>query len=130
MFALAFAHFYQICERGTQSAFDCRPCIFGNQSFFREPHHAGRLEDGGDVDLAGGVQFLLQRAHRFMIRTGEFSIERQVPRAVRAAVKTHRRICATAGNIFVDCLANARFQLNQIARQIDHDVALLPVHGV
>ena len=76
MFALAFSHFYQICERGTESAFDCRPCIFGIQGFFREPHHPGRLQDGGDGDLAGRVQFLLQRAHRFVIRSGEFRIER------------------------------------------------------
>jgi hypothetical protein len=35
-----------------------------------------------------------------------------------------------ARNIFVDCLSNARLEFRQIARQIDHDVALLSVHRV
>src|SRR5206468_6175721 len=71
-----------------------------------------------------------QRAHRFVIRAGEFRIERELPRAVRAAVKTDRCVRATARNIFVDRLANARLELNEIARQIDDDVALFPVHGI
>ena len=33
-------------------------------------------------------------------------------------MKTDRRARATARNIFVDCLANARLELNEIARQI------------
>jgi hypothetical protein len=65
-----------------------------------------------------------------MVRAGEFRIERQVARAVRAAVKTHRRVCATARNVLVNRLANARLELDQITRQIDHDVALFPVHGI
>src|SRR4029077_20627749 len=59
-----------------------------------------------------------------------FRIEREVPRAIRAAVKTDRRVRATTRNIFVDCLANSRLELNEITRQIDHDIALFPVHGI
>jgi hypothetical protein len=65
-----------------------------------------------------------------MIRAGEFRVERELPRAVRAAMKTNRCARATARNIFVDCLANARLEFNEIARQINHDVALFPVHGI
>jgi len=50
MFALAFSHFYEVCERSTESALDCRPCIFGIQRFFRGTHHTGRLQDGGRPD--------------------------------------------------------------------------------
>ena len=35
-----------------------------------------------------------------------------------------------ARNIFIDRLANARFKLCQIARQIDYNVALLSVHRI
>ena len=78
----------------------------------------------------GAFNSFCNAAHRFVIRAGEFRVEREVPRAVRAAVKTDRCIRATARNIFVDCLSNARFELNEIARQINHDVALFPVHGI
>ena len=33
-------------------------------------------------------------------------------------------------DIFVDGLTNLRFERGQIARQIDDNVALLPVHGI
>ena len=39
-------------------------------------------------------------------------------------------IGSAARNIFIDRLANARFKLCQIARQIDYNVALLSVHRV
>src|SRR6266516_7372645 len=65
-----------------------------------------------------------------MIRAGEFCIERQVARAVCAAMQRDDSIGPATRNVFVDCLANARFELGQIARQIDHDVALFSVHRV
>ena len=65
-----------------------------------------------------------------MIRAGELGIERQIARAVCAAVKRDGGIGSAARNIFIDRLANARFKLCQIARQIDHNVALLSVHRV
>jgi hypothetical protein len=38
--------------------------------------------------------------------------------------------CPAARDIFIDRLANARFELGQIPWQIDHNVALLPIHGI
>jgi len=39
-----------------------------------EPHYAGRLQDGGDGDLARAVNSFCSQtaAHRFVIRAGEF----------------------------------------------------------
>jgi hypothetical protein len=45
-------------------------------------------------------------------------------------VKGDDRIRPAARNIFVNRLPNARFELGEIARQIDHNVALLSVHRV
>ena len=41
-----------------------------------------------------------------------------------------RGIGSAARDIFIDRLANARFQLSEVARQINHDVALLSVHRI
>src|SRR6266403_830764 len=65
-----------------------------------------------------------------MIRAGKFSIERQAARAVCAAVQRDGGIGSAARNIFVDSLPNTRFELGQIAWQIDYNVALLSVHRV
>src|SRR5436309_9637552 len=65
-----------------------------------------------------------------MVRTREFGIERQIAGAVFAAVKRDDGIGSAARNIFVDSLPNARFELGQIARQIDNDVALFPINRV
>src|SRR5437899_12654703 len=65
-----------------------------------------------------------------MIRTREIRVERQIARAVRAAVKTDRRARAPARNIFIDRLANTGLELNHVSWQIDHYVALLPVYGI
>ena len=45
-------------------------------------------------------------------------------------MKGNSGIGPPARNIFIDRLANARLELRQIAWQIDHNVALLPVHGI
>ena len=45
-------------------------------------------------------------------------------------MKGNDGIGPAARNIFVDRLPNTRFELGQIARQIDDDVALLPVYRV
>ena len=37
---------------------------------------------------------------------------------------------AAAGNFFIDGLADSRLQRREIARKIDDDVALLPIHRV
>src|SRR5206468_7589928 len=58
------------------------------------------------------------------------SVERQIARAIRATVKSNGGICPATRDIFIDRLANARFQLSEVARQIDHDIALLSVHRV
>ena len=65
-----------------------------------------------------------------MVRACEFCIKGQIARAVFAAVKGNDGIGPATRNIFVDRLPNTRFELGQVARQIDDDVALLPVHGV
>ena len=65
-----------------------------------------------------------------MIRAGQLRVECQVARAVWTTVKSDRGIGPAAGDIFIDRLANARFQLGQIPRQIDHDIALFPVHRI
>ena len=65
-----------------------------------------------------------------MIRASELGIECQVARAVCAGVKSDGGTGPAALNIFIDCLANARFKLCQIARQIDYNVALLSVHRI
>src|SRR5438477_8788120 len=65
-----------------------------------------------------------------MIRTGEFRVERQIARAVRAAVKTDCRARAPARNIFIDRLANAGLELNHVSWQVDDYVALFPVYGI
>ena len=45
-------------------------------------------------------------------------------------MKGNGGIGPAARNIFINRLANARLELGQIAWQIDHNVALLPVHGI
>src|SRR5215472_3789704 len=65
-----------------------------------------------------------------MIRTGEFCIERQIARAVRAGVKTDCRARASARNIFIDRLANAGLELNHVSWHVDDYVALFPVYGI
>jgi hypothetical protein len=45
-------------------------------------------------------------------------------------MKTDGGVGATPRNIFVDGLANARLELDKVPRQIDHDIALFPVHGI
>jgi hypothetical protein len=45
-------------------------------------------------------------------------------------MQTDSRVRATARNILVDCLANARLEFNEITRQINDDIALFPVHGI
>jgi hypothetical protein len=45
-------------------------------------------------------------------------------------VKGNDDICSTTRNIFVDRLADARLKLGQIARQVDHNVALLSIHRI
>src|SRR5581483_5446442 len=56
--------------------------------------------------------------------------ERELARSVRPGVQGHVHVRASARNIFVDRLTNARLQLGQIARQVHDDVALLAIHGV
>src|SRR5262249_11865788 len=65
-----------------------------------------------------------------MVRASELGIECQIARAVCAGVKRNGGIGAAARNIFIDRLANPRFKLCQIARQIDYHVALLSVHRI
>jgi len=65
-----------------------------------------------------------------VIGAGQFGIEGEVARTVWAVVKSHDDIGSAARNIFVDRLANAWLELGEIAWQIDHDVALFPVHGI
>ena len=65
-----------------------------------------------------------------MIRSRQLGIEREIARAVCAAVETDDNIHPAARNIFIDGLTNTRLKLGQVARQIDHNVALLPVHGI
>jgi hypothetical protein len=72
----------------------------------------------------------LQCPHRFVIRAGQLGVERQIARAIWATVKSDGGICPAARDIFIDCLANARFQFSEVARQIDDDIALLSVHRV
>jgi hypothetical protein len=45
-------------------------------------------------------------------------------------MKGDRGIGPAARDIFIDRLANARFQLSEIEWQIDHDIALLSVHRI
>ena len=65
-----------------------------------------------------------------MVGAGELGIEREVARTVWAVVKSDGGISPAARNIFIDRLANAWLELGQIAWQIDHDIALLPVHRI
>ena len=65
-----------------------------------------------------------------MIGTGELRIKRKVPRAVWTAVKSYDHIRSASRNILIDRLANPRLELGQVAWQIDHDVALLPIDGI
>ena len=63
-----------------------------------------------------------------MIRARQLGIERQVSRAVGATVESNCGVGPAARDIFIDRLANTRFELGQVARQIDHDIALLSIH--
>ena len=65
-----------------------------------------------------------------MIGAGEFRIKREMACAVWAVVKRNDHIRSASRNILVDRLADARLELGQVARQIDHDVALLPIDGI
>ena len=65
-----------------------------------------------------------------MVRAGEFRIERQVTCPILTAVKTDRRVRAAARYVLIDRLADARLELDQIARQIYYHIALFPVHGI
>src|SRR5205823_7575753 len=128
--AFALAHFDQIRQRGAQRAVDCGPYFFGVHLLLWKTHHTWSLKDGADRDFARGVQFLLQRAHSFVVGAGELRIKRKVARAVWAVVKSNDDVRSSARNIFIDRLANARLELGQIARQIDYDVALLSIHRI
>ena len=97
---------------------------------FWKTHHARSLENCADGDLARRIQFLLQGAHRFVVGAGQPGIESEFARTVLTVVKSNDDICPPARDIFINRLADARLELNQIARQIDHDVALFPVHGI
>ena len=130
MFAFALAHFDQIGEGGAQRLFHRRPRFLGAVHLLGSAHDAGRLQDCADRDFAGRVEFFLQRPHGVVIGAGQLGIERQLASAVEAVVITDENVGSAARNIFVDRLANARLELGQIARQIDDDVALLPVHGI
>ena len=85
MFAFALAHLDQVGERGAQCTIDCRPRLARVDRFFRQPHHAGRLENRADGDLARRVQFFLQGAHGFVIGARQFGIEREL--ALRHSVR-------------------------------------------
>ena len=85
----------------------------GIKRLFRETHHSRSLQDCADRDFARGVQFLLQCAHRFVIGAGQLGVERQIARAIWAAVKSDGGIRPAARDIFIDRLANARFELGR-----------------
>ena len=123
-------HFDQFGERGAQRFLHRRPGIFRLDRLFRHSHHARSLEDRPDGNFTGRIQLLLQSAHRFVIRLRESSIEREFAHPVWAIVITDEHVCSAARNAFVDRLTNARLEFVQIARQIHHDVALLPVYGI
>ena len=55
MFAFALSHFDQIGERSAQRPLDGRPGFFRVHGFFREPHHARRLQNCANGDLARRV---------------------------------------------------------------------------
>ena len=65
-----------------------------------------------------------------MIRPGQLGIEREFARAAGAVVITDDDVGPASRNIFVDGLSNLRLERSQIARQIDHDVALLSIYGI
>jgi hypothetical protein len=95
---------------------------------FRKTHHPRGLQDCADRDLAWDIQLLLQCTHRFVIRAGQLGVERQVARAVRATVESNCGIGPAARDIFIDRLANARFEFGQVPRQINYNIALLSIH--
>ena len=70
--------------------------LFGVDIFFRRTHHARRLQDRADRDLARRAQFFLQRAHRFVIGTRQGGIEREVARSLSAIVQCDHDIGAAA----------------------------------
>ena len=130
MFSFALAHLDQLGQRRVQRALDRGPGLVRVDVFFRRPHHAWRLQNRADGDLARRAQFFLQRAHRFVIGAGQGGIEREVARSVRAFVQCDHDIGAAARNFLVDRLPDARFQLSEVARQIHDDVALFAIHRV
>src|SRR4029077_15517955 len=70
------------------------------------------------------------RAHRVVIRARKIDIERLLPRPARTVLITNDDVGSSAGDVFVDRLPNSRFERDEIARQVNHDVALLSIHRI
>jgi hypothetical protein len=65
-----------------------------------------------------------------MIGAGQAGIERELVRAVGPFMQSDDNVHAAARDFFVNGLANSGLERGEIARKVDNDVALLPVHGV
>ena len=72
----------------------------------------------------------MQGSHRVVIGARQLGIEGEFARASGAIVITHDDVGPSARNVFVNGLTDMRLERGQVARQIDDDVALLPVHRV
>src|SRR6202011_1025406 len=81
-------------------------------------------------DFTRGIQIFLQCVHGVVIRARKLGIECEFSRSARTIVITDDDIGSSARNVFVDSLTNLWLERCQIARQIDDDVALLPVYGI
>src|SRR5438477_3288036 len=127
--AFTLPHFDQIVERPFESLLHGRPGLVGINCFFWGTHHPRRLQDGVDGNFTWGAELFLQRAHGVVIGARQGYIECEPPRSVTALMQSHQNVGSPPRNPGIDCLADSRFELGQISWQVNHDLALLAIHG-